>query len=108
MPENALAEGLRHFAPPRWQLLVMHLLTQQEVHPTLEGDFDLRDVETGESLPFNFDDHTLSQYRLRVRTWCAGLQATCTRRGGTYSRILAEWPLEQAVIPYLRQRGVVQ
>lgn len=106
-PEE-LAEGLIHFAPPRWQVLVMHLLTQAEVQPGLDGDFDLQDVETGESLPFHFDESTLSQYRLRVRQWSANLQTACASRGATYSRILAEWPLEQAVVPYLRQRGVVQ
>ena len=106
-PEE-LAEGLIHFAPPRWQVLVMHLLTQAEVQPGLEGDFDLQDVETGQSLPFHFDESTLSQYRLRVRQWSANLQTACASRGATYSRILAEWPLEQAVVPYLRQRGVLQ
>lgn len=103
-----LAEGLRHFATPRWQVMVMHLLSQEELQPSLEGDFDLEDMETGESLPFHFDDHTLAQYRLRVRRWCAELQSACARRGATYSRVLVEWPLEQAVIPYLRQRGVFQ
>ncbi len=103
-----LAESLRHLSPPRWQVLVFHLLTEEEVHPTLEGDYDLQDTETDESLPFHLNEATLTQYRLRVRKWCAELQSACAQRGATYARILAEWPLEQAVIPYLRQRGVVQ
>lgn len=106
--EGELAEGLRHLTPPRWQVLVMHLLTAEEMHPTLEGDFDFEDVETGQSLPFHLNEYVLTQYRLRVRRWCATLQSACAGRGATYSRILAEWPLEQKVIPYLRQRGVVQ
>ncbi len=104
----ALAEGLRHFPPPYWQVLVMHLLTEQEMHPTFEGDFDLQDVETGDSLPFYLDERVIAQYRLRVRRWCAELQLACARRGATYTHVLAEWPLERVVIPYLRQRGVVQ
>jgi uncharacterized protein (DUF58 family) len=103
-----LSDGLRHLATPRWQVLVLHLLTQEEIQPTLEGDLDLQDSETSESLPFHFDDHTLAQYRLRVRAWCAELQSACAGRGATYARILAEWPLEKAVIPFLRQRGVIQ
>jgi uncharacterized protein (DUF58 family) len=103
-----LAAGLRYLTPPRWQTLVLHLLTQEEIHPTLEGDFDLQDSETGESLPFHLDELTLAQYRLRVRAWCADMQSVCARRGATYARILAEWPLEKAVIPFLRQRGAIQ
>lgn len=105
---EAMAEALYHLVPPRWQVLVLHLLTEEEVHPTLDGDYDLRDTETSESLPFHLNQHTLAQYRLRVRAWCAELQSACARRGAAYAGILADWPLEQAVIPYLRQRGVVQ
>jgi uncharacterized protein (DUF58 family) len=105
---NGLAEGLRHLNPPHWQVLVMHLLTTAEMQPDITGDFDFEDIETRANLPFSIDQDTLAQYRLRAQGWCAGLEATCARQGTTYSRILAEWPLEQKVIPYLRQRGVVR
>jgi len=103
-----LAEGLRHFPSPRWQVVVMHLLSEQEMNPNFDGDIDLQDMETGETLPFRFDTPTLNQYRLRIRRWCGELQSTCGRRGATYARIMAEWPFERMVIPYLRQRGAIQ
>lgn len=106
--QGGLDEALSVIIPPRWQVLVLHLLTEEEVHPTLDGDYDLRDTETSESLPFQLNQHTLAQYRLRVRAWCAELQSACARRGAVYGGVLADWPLEQAVIPYLRQRGMVQ
>jgi hypothetical protein len=105
---DQLAEGLRHLTLPRWQVLVMHLLADQEMKPSFEGDFDFEDIETRENLPFYIDKDTLAQYRLRVRGWCSSLESVCTRQGTTYSRILAEWPLEKKVIPYLRKRGVVR
>jgi hypothetical protein len=103
-----LAEGLRFLSPPRWQVIVMHMLSEQELNPDFSGDFDLQDMETGETLPFRLDDLTIGQYRLRIRRWCQELQSTCSRRGAIYTRIMAEWPFERMVIPYLRQRGVVQ
>lgn len=105
---EVLAEGLRHLPPPRWQVLVLHLLTTAEIQPSLAGDFDLEDIETAESLPFRLDESTLAHYRLRVRRWCADLQFASAQRGASYSRILAEWPLERKVVPYLRQRGLLQ
>ena len=103
-----LAEALRFFPAPRWQVLVVHFLTGQEIDPQIEGDYDLRDVETGKSLPFHLDDTTLTQYRLRVISWCKQVQSAAARRGALYARVVAEWPLEKSVIPYLRQRGAVQ
>ena len=105
---QALAEGLRHLTLPRWQVLVMHLLTTAEMQPSFEGDFDFEDVETTENLPFFVDRGVLTQYRLRTRRWCTTLEGICARQGTTYSRIMAEWPLEQKVLPYLRQRGVLR
>ena len=104
---QALTKGLRYLTLPRWQVLVMHLLSSQEVEPGFEGDFEFEDIETTENLPFYIDQTTLSQYRLRVKRWCAALELACARQGTVYSRILSEWPLEQKVIPFLRQRGVV-
>jgi uncharacterized protein (DUF58 family) len=103
-----LAEGLRFFPAPRWQVLVLHLLSEAELQPTLLGDFDLQDMETGESLPCHLDELTIAQYRLRVRRWCAEVQSACSRRAATYARVVAEWPFEKAVVPYLRQRGAIQ
>jgi hypothetical protein len=103
-----LAEGLRYYPPPRWQVVVMHLLTEAEMDPKLEGDFDLQDIETGEMLPFHFDEETLSQYRQRVQNWCDHLQTVCAARAATYARVMTEWRFEKAVIPYLRQRGAIQ
>lgn len=103
-----LADGLRQLTPPRWQVVVMHLLTEEEANPTAAGDFDFQDMETGERLPFYLDETTLGQYRLRLRRWYGELQGACARRGAVYTRIMAEWPIERSVIPYLRQRGIVQ
>ncbi len=105
---DELAEALRYFPPPRWQVFVMHMLTEPEMKPKLEGDYDFQDAETSELLPFHLDETTLIQYRLRVRSWCAELQSACAGRAATYARIMAEWPFERAVIPYLRQRGAIQ
>ena len=70
--------------------------------------YDFRDMETDESLPFHLDRTTLGQYRLRVRRWYDELQRASSQRGATYARVMAEWPIERAIIPYLRQRGVIQ
>ena len=107
-PLAELTAGLSSLAPPRWQTVVIHLLTQQELHPAPTGDVDLQDIETGQTRPFRLDEATLSQYRLRVRRWQTQLGQTCTQRGAIYAPIQAEWPIEQAIIPWLQQRSVLQ
>lgn len=103
-----LAEGLNYLAPPRWQVMVMHVLSEEEIDPPLQGDVELRDVETGRRLPFRLNERTVNQYRQRAQQWLSRVESVCAQRRATYARVMAEWPFEQAVVPYLRQRGVVQ
>ena len=106
-PEG-LEQALRALPPPRWQTLVLHLLDQRELRPNLAGPIELEDAETGQRLPLTLDAATLAAYRRNVTEWQERLAATCARRGATYAQVLAHWPLEQQVVPYLRARRILQ
>ena len=87
---------------------MLHLLDQRELRPELTGPIELEDAETGQRLPLTLDAATLAAYRRNVREWQERLAATCARRGATYVQVLAHWPLEQQVVPYLRARRILQ
>lgn len=102
-----LDQALRAVPPPRWQVLLLHLLHRDEVEPQLRGELELEDSENGEQLPFNATTTLLDQYHMRLVQWCDTLEMTCRRHGATYVRITTDLSLERAVIPYLRQRQVL-
>jgi uncharacterized protein (DUF58 family) len=106
-PEG-LEQALRALPPPRWQTLVLHLLDQRELRPDLSGPIELEDAETGQRLPITLDAATLAAYRRNVAEWQERMAATCARRGATYAQVLAHWPLEQQVVPYLRARRILE
>jgi len=106
-PEG-LEQALRALPPPRWQTLVLHLLDRRELRPELSGPIELEDAETGQRLPLTLDAATLAAYRRNVAEWQERLAASCARRGATYAQVLAHWPLEQQVVPYLRARRILQ
>jgi len=103
-----LSEGLRALPPPRWQVLVLHLLDQRELLPDLRGPIELEDAETGQRLPLTLDAATVAAYRRNVAAWQEQIAGACARRGATYAQVLADWPLERAVVPYLRARRILQ
>lgn len=103
----ALIEALRQLPPPRWQVLILHILDQRELVPAINGAVELIDAETGQHLDLTLDDDALALYKRNVATWNEQLHILCTQRGATYARVLTEWPLEQAVLPYLRMRAVL-
>jgi uncharacterized protein (DUF58 family) len=105
-PEG-LYDGLQALQPPRWQILVMHILDPRELRPELHGSMELHDSETGQRLPITLDDNILEAYHKQVTSWQEQLASICARRGATYDRILTSWPMEKQVIPYLRKRRLL-
>lgn len=105
-PAN-LAEVLRACNPPRWQVLVLHLLDLRELRPELQGPLELEDRETGARLELDLDAETLADYHDRVRTWMENLSRACAGRGATYAQVITHWPLERKVVPYLRARRML-
>lgn len=105
-PEG-LDMGLRAFAPPRWQVLVFHIIDPRELRPELRGPLDLTDAESGQRLSLVVNDDLLAAYRHSMNQWQELLAQTCSRRGAAYVRILTTWPLEQKVIPFLRARRLL-
>jgi uncharacterized protein (DUF58 family) len=103
-----LAEGLRLLQPPRWQVLVLHMLDPLELQPDLQGMIELEDSETGQRLPITIDSEAMQTYQQNLRKWHHWLTRTCARYGATYHRISSAWPLEKKIIPFLRARQLLQ
>lgn len=103
VPEG-LEEGLRPLVPPRWQVLVMHIVDRHELYPDLRGSVELYDSETGQRLPLTLDPQIADSYHQQVMEWLHNIGAICARRGASYARIQTDWPMEKSVVPYLRTR----
>lgn len=107
LASEGLDDGLRALPPPRWQVLIFHVLDPRELRPEIQGPLELEDIETGQRLPLTLDTITLATYRRRVQQWQEHLARVCAQRGASYTRILTTWPLEQKIVPYLRTRRLL-
>jgi len=102
-----LASALDYFPLPKWQALVLHLLHPAELAPALRGEIELEDAETGAQANYDLTPAVLEQYTFHVRAWCESVERACYDQTAAYARLLADWPIEQMVMPYLRRRGMV-
>lgn len=100
-PIETLAQRL---AAPRWQVMVLHLLSQAEIEPNLHGPLELVDSETGERLALDLDDETHAAYRAAAQAWRAAITQRCASHGMAYAPVMVDWPLERQIIPFLRLR----
>ncbi len=90
------------------ELVVLHVLAPQELHPDLGGDVRLIDRETGSSVPVTLNTDALRLYGEHLEAWQAKVQLTCQRHGARYVPVDTSSPIETVVFDTLRRRGVLR
>ncbi len=98
---------IRELASTRSELIVLHVLSPQELDPPLEGDLRLVDVESGENIDVTADLATIDLYRARLAAWKEGFAKLAARRAATYVDLSTEVPLNDLIFAELRRRRVV-
>jgi uncharacterized protein (DUF58 family) len=73
-------------AATRLEGCLVHVLSDGELSPTLDGDLELVDSESGETLQVTVDTDVLSDLRGRIEALSAALEGRCARRGVRYVR----------------------
>ena len=87
---------------------VLHVLAAEEISPTIIGDLDVVDAETGEQVPVSLSHDSITTYREVVDRWLTEAAARCRSRGAAYQRVMADEPIEDVVLKGWRAHGVVR
>lgn len=89
-------------------VIVLQVLSPQELEPAEGGDVELEDAETGELVEVSLTPRMLAIYRERLDRWCAEAEEACTRRGIVYARVSTADSLETLLLDRLRRVGVLR
>jgi hypothetical protein len=98
---------IRELASTRSELIVLHVLSPQEIDPPLEGDLRLLDAETSVGVDVTADLATIDAYRGRLATWKEGFAQLAARRQATYVDLSSDVPLNDLIFAELRRRRVL-
>ncbi len=94
--------GLRAMMERRFDLHVIHLLAPEELQPTLGGDLELVDAESGEARQVTVDAETLRAYERRLGSFLSGLEGFCRANELNYIRVSTDVPLEDLLLRRLK------
>ncbi|MBN1923108.1 MAG: DUF58 domain-containing protein [Anaerolineae bacterium] len=106
-PEG-LESGIARLAARGHEVALLHLLTPDEILPTLRGDLRLMDRESGVHRDVTLDGATLAAYQQRREAWQAGLQKAASDHQGRYLSLSTATPLKRMILEDLRRTGVVR
>jgi uncharacterized protein (DUF58 family) len=98
---------IRELAATGSELVVLHILSPDELDPVLEGDLRLVDTETGEGVDVTVDLPTLDAYRERLSAWKAGFAELAAKRGAMYVDLASDVNLAELMFAELRRRRVL-
>jgi uncharacterized protein (DUF58 family) len=90
-------QALRRLPPGRGSAMVIHVLDHEDISPTLVGDQELLDVETGQRIPVSIDLKSVEKFRLDALGWCDRVERRCHAGGVGYFRTMSNDPIEPTV-----------
>lgn len=96
-------EGLRALLYRRFEILLIHIVTDEELAPSFRGLYRLVDGETGEETELNVGTETIGRYQERLGRYFAQIEGFCRRYHIEYLRTATSVPFEDVVLRYLRQ-----
>jgi len=98
---------IRELAATRSELIILHILSPDELDPQLEGDLRLVDTETGNGVDITADLATLDAYRSRLAAWKESFADLAARRRASYVDLSSDVPLNDLIFAELRRRRVL-
>jgi uncharacterized protein (DUF58 family) len=98
---------IRELAATGSELIVLHILSPDELDPPLEGDLRLVDTETGDGVDVTVDLPTIDAYRERLAAWKAGFADLAAKRQATYVDLSSDVHLAELMFAELRRRRVL-
>ncbi len=105
---NGFLEGLSALQGRGYEVVLIQLLSPDEMQPSLAGDLKLVDVETGDDAEVTLDSATIDLYQRRLHTWQQETAAYCTRRGIHFIPVVTDLPWQTLVMQTLRVQGLVR
>jgi uncharacterized protein (DUF58 family) len=105
--DPAADKVIRELAATGSELIVLHVLSPDELDPQLEGDLRLVDVETGDGVDVTVDLATIDAYKARLAAWKAGFADLAAKRRASYVDLSSDMNLADLMFAELRRRRVL-
>jgi uncharacterized protein (DUF58 family) len=101
-------DGLKALLRRRYEVFLLHLVSEEELTPHLRGDLTLLDAEGGASREVSVDRHALERYQQRLQGHFAEAERFCAHHRIDYLRTSTAVPFEDLILRHLRRGGFLR
>ncbi len=108
MSKTGYETALKMLVAREMDVYIIHLLSPEELSPTVEGDLVLLDCEDMERRDVSISASLLQRYGQTLGAFIDTARSFCNRRSITYVSVRSDQELEPLINEYLRSRGLVR
>lgn len=101
-------EGMNALLGRGYEVLLLHVMSPDEVEPPLVGDLRLIDIESGAAQEISVDPVMRDLYMKRVEAWRGEIRAECTKRGINYLPLVTGESWERVILFDMRRLGLIK
>jgi uncharacterized protein (DUF58 family) len=101
-------EGVRALRAVGHEIVVLHVLSPDELEPPLVGDLRLMDAETGLAQEVSLDDSLRELYRQRLAAWREQIAQDCKRHEAAVVLADTRQPYDRLLVTELSRLGVLR
>lgn len=108
MDKSGYEEALKYLVARDLDIYLIHVLSQEEIDPDLNGDLKLVDCEDQDIAEVSVSQRLIDRYKQTLATFIEQARDFSSRRGIVYTMTSTERSVDRLVSRYLRQRGLVR
>lgn len=102
------SDGISRLPARGGDLAVIHVLAADELHPTVVGDLELVDRETGDRVAVSLSPDARRDYERVAQAWADDVARRCRQVEAAYVRVLDVEPLEPLLLGAWRSASVLR
>lgn len=103
LDESGYAEGLKALLARGFQVMVVQVLSPEELRPTVFGDLKFVDAETGGAREVTFGKFRLSRYQAATAAYIQQLADFCRARGMGFWSVSSDCLLEDLLLKQMKE-----
>lgn len=101
-------EGLNKLRYHKFEPIVVHVYDERELNPTVQGELQLVDVETGDVREITLTPEIVKEYRQAFYEFSEELEEYCAKKQVLYFRTPIQEPFDELVLRIFRAGGFIK
>ncbi len=101
-------KGINSLIGRGFALTIIHIQCSEEIEPPPQGEWQLEDVETGETKEITINEETITHYQNQQQDYCESIHNYCKQRGIGYVRINTDVDFESLILNNLQRIGFIK